>query len=1415
MLGKTDARVPELALRDRAMPPVKTLFDGVLLAHGSERYPRTSAGERLNHLFEQRCDWLRERGDADRLAVDTGGLTLTFDELDRRANQLARYLLASGTRAGDRVALLFDRPVYSYLGMLAVLKINAAYVPLDVAFPTDRIAYIVEDAGVRTVLTSAAAGAHLDGLAETGVRLVRVDEAAWLIEEHDSARLTEAEHGVPVDELAYIIYTSGSTGRPKGVAIDHPSICNFVRVAAEVYGIQPDDRIYQGLTIAFDFSFEEIWVPWAVGATLVPKPPGGSLLGLDLHEFLTSRRVTAMCCVPTLLATVEDDLPELRFLLVSGEACPQDLIARWHRPDRRFLNVYGPTEATVTATWTELHPDKPVTIGVPLPSYAIVILDVADPYRALPRGEVGEIGIAGIGLARGYLNREDLTDKAFIPDFLGIPDNPSGRIYRTGDLGRVNVEGEIEYQGRIDLQVKIRGYRIELTEIESVLLQVPGIAAAVVDTYRPNPETTELVGYYSLRTDTGEVDQEAIYALLRERLPSYMVPAYLEHLDAIPMTTSDKADRKNLPAPSSRRAALGEHVEGATELERRLAEALAATLRVDQVSVTSHFFTDLGASSLVLAQFASRVRKQADLPAISMKEIYQNPTVRELAVAVGSALPTPDAPAAAPDRAPGAAVRVGGLGYVLCGAAQGLFLVSFLVLASFVADVGFQWLSGPAGIGSIYLRSLVYVVLSFGGFSLLPVAAKWLLVGRWKAAEFPLWGWAYLRFWLIGWLVRTSPMVLFAGSPLYLWYLRALGAKVGREVAVFSRIVPVVTDLLRIGDGTVIRRDCSFTGYRVVRGVVQIGPVDLGHDVVVGEKTVLDVDTAMGHCAQLGHSSSLSAGQRVPAGQSWHGTPAQPANVDYRGIGPDRSSELRRLAFSLLQLLGLFGLGPLAVTASVLVFTRVPAVTDVIADGEWTLGGNAFYLAVLGIACVLFFGVLLLGLMVMVTVPRLLSRVVQPGKVYRLYGLRYLAQLLIATLTNSQLLVLLLGDSSFIVGFMRALGYRMTPVVQTGSNLGTQHTHDSPYLTTVGTGTMISDGLKIINMATTSTSFRVDPVVVGPHNFLGNDIAFPASAKVGTNVLLATKVMVPIDGPVRENIGLLGSPPFEIPRSTPSRAQFSELEDPEAVRRQLIRKNWFNAGTVLTVLLARGLQFFITLQLSAVALALYEPYRVATVALGALVILAFNTCYGLLLERTALGEQLRPRSCSIYDRYFWRHERLWKFYTTPRLIGTPFQPLLWRMAGVRIGKRVFDDGCAIPEKGLVTIGDDAVLNAGTVIQGHSLEDGAFASDYITLGAGATLGIGAFVHYGVTMGEDSVLDTNAFLMKGEDVSAHTTWAGNPAAPNRRTAAPSSAAPSSAAPSSASPSSAVPKPGPVADLAPAGPPRREPDEGAAVA
>jgi non-ribosomal peptide synthetase-like protein len=1363
----------------------------VLLAPDEAHGSRTRRGERLDHLFEERCDWIRQYGRVDQLAVDSDAGSLTYDQLDRRANQIARYLRLRGAKPGDRIALLFDQPLFAYQAMLAVLKISAAYVPLDVAFPTDRMAYIAEDARAKFLLSTSDVPDMVAGFADitaNGAETIFIDSVAPLLDDTDARRLIDAERGFHADQLAYIIYTSGSTGRPKGVAIDHPSICNFIRIAAEVYGIRARDRVYQGLTIAFDFSFEEIWVSWMSGATLVPKPTGGALLGIDLHDFLTGKKITALCCVPTLLATLEDDLPELRFLLVSGEACPQDLIARWWRPGRRFLNVYGPTEATVTATWTEVHPDKPVTIGVPLPTYVTVILDPDDPYKALPHGQVGEIGIAGIGLACGYLNRDDLTSKAFIDDFLGIPANPSGRIYRTGDLGRVNEGGEIEYHGRIDLQVKIRGYRIELTEIESVLLQIPGIAAAVVDTYQPDPETTELVGYYSLRADTAELDQEHIFAQLRERLPKYMVPAYLEHLDEIPLTPQNKADRKNLPPPGQRAArparvaTPGEPPVAATSpTQRILAGALAKALGVDQVSIDAHFFDELGASSLLMARFSAQLRRETSLRQVSMRDMYRNPTVRQLAALIGDvAPPGPGAPrrpsAIAAPAPPKEVPRGSGVGYVCCGLAQVLVYLVLAYLVGLLVRFGYDWVSGVAGVARMYARAVAYGAGSFLLLSALPILLKWLLMDQWRPARIRLWTLGYFRFWLVKLLVRTNPMALFAGTPVYNTYLRLLGAKIGKEVTILSRTVPVATDLIRIGDGALIRKESSFTGYRAVDGMIQVGPVTLGRYTHVGEKSVLDIGTWMGHGSQLGHSSTLQAGQSVPPGQSWHGCPAERTHVDYRTVPPAPRGPARKLVYGVLQLLSLLLVGvPLVFTAAALLLRYLPvlagpaaasfagSVTGPTASALVGPGSRTLYAALAGLAAVVFFGGLLLRLLGMVTLPRLLRLMVTPGRVYPLYGLAYLALSGITRLTNSRFLVLLLGDSSFIVGYLKALGYQLNPVLQTGSNFGTEIRQDTPYLTRIGTGTMVSDGLSVMNADYSNTSFRVSQVTVGPNNFLGNNIAFPSGARVGPNVLLATKVMVPIDGPVRSDIGLLGSPPFEIPRGSAREESGDDpLADLESLRPRLAAKNRHNALSMLLVLLIRYVQLLGTVLLAAVAFSFYTRFGALSVAAALVAGMVFNALYAAVIERAVRGfRPLTPQNCSIFARYFWGHELLWKVYTRPIFTGTPLNPVLWRLAGVRMGKRVFDDGVAIPEKSLTTIGDDTVLNAGAVLQGHSLEDGLFKSGYTTVGEGCTIGINAFVHYGVTMGDAAVLETDAFLMKGSEVGRGEWWRGNPA------------------------------------------------------
>ena len=327
------------------------------------------------------------------------------------------------------------------------------------------------------------------------------------------------------------------------------------------------------------------------------------MLGDELGEFLQERGVTVMACCPTLLATIEQDLPELRLLLVGGEACPQNLVKRWYRPGRRILNSYGPTEATVTATLTELTPDKPVTIGIPLSTYSIVILDPHEDKTVAP-GELGEIGIAGVGLALGYMNRDELTMKKFIRDFLNIQNNPSGRIYRTGDLGRIDENGEIDYRGRIDTQVKIRGYRIELSEIEAVLLDLPQIAQAAVTTFEPEAGVVEIVAYYALKQDA-DLPRDEISQALRAKLPAYMVPAFLEQLDSIPMTLIQQG-RPQEPAEAAAPALL----RAAARLRRRrrprtsaiIHAALAEVLRVERVSTEHHFFDELGANSLVMAR---------------------------------------------------------------------------------------------------------------------------------------------------------------------------------------------------------------------------------------------------------------------------------------------------------------------------------------------------------------------------------------------------------------------------------------------------------------------------------------------------------------------------------------------------------------------------------------------------------------------------------------------------------------------------------------------------------------------------------------------------------------------------------------------------------------------------------------------
>lgn len=404
-------------------------------------------------------------------------------------------------------------------------------------------------------------------------------------------------------------------------------------------------------------------------------------------------------------------------------------------------------------------------------------------------------------------------------------------------------------------------------------------------------------------------------------------------------------------------------------------------------------------------------------------------------------------------------------------------------------------------------------------------------------------------------------------------------------------------------------------------------------------------------------------------------------------------------------------------------------------------------------------------LLAAVAIPRLLRRLLKPGRTYSLYGLHHLIQMFVSRSSNSRLLNLVFGDSSAIVYYIRAIGWNLNTVEQTGSNFGTNQQHDNPLLCEIGSGTMVSDGLSMINMHKSASAFQLEVTRLGERNYLGNNIYYPPDGRTGANCLLGTKVMIPIDGPWRENVGLLGSPAIEIPRMVErDKALIGALSKGERHER-IARKNRHNGLTVALLLASQWVILLLLMILWDRALNYCTEWGATALFVAMVLTTAIAIPLYLLLERASLGfKRLKPHVATIYDPSFWSHERHWKLSDSPIVglfSGTPFRPMILRLLGVKVGRRVYDGGSIITERSLVEIGDNATLNEGCVIQAHSLEEGAFKSDYIVIDKGATLGPSAFIHYGVTVGSGAVVDADSFVMKGEMIEPCTAWRGNPA------------------------------------------------------
>jgi amino acid adenylation domain-containing protein len=546
----------------------------------------------------------------------------TYRELDRRANQLAHHLKSLGVGAEVPVAICIERSVEMIIGILGILKAGGAYMPLDPAYPNERLAFMLEDARVSVLLTQRRL---VKGLPEYETHVICLDtdwETVARASEKNPAR--EAN----VENLAYVIYTSGSTGTPKGVEIPHRALANLLNSMLRCPGLKDQDTLLAVTTLSFDIAALEIFLPLITGARAVMVSREVAADGEPLSKELVRCGATTMQATPAtwrmLIETGWQGSKGLK-VLCGGEALPQELAAQLLARCSSLWNLYGPTETTV---WSTIHQvvrcDGATPIGRPIANTQVYILDVH--LQPVPVGIAGELYIGGEGMARGYIHRPDLTGEKFLPD--PFSNEPGTRLYKTGDLGRYLPDGNIEFLGRIDHQVKVRGFRIELGDIETVLAGHPGVHHGAAMVREDEPGKKYLAAYVVAKPECPPTTRD-LRLFLKEKLPEYMVPSVFVMLDYLPLTPNGKLDRKALPAPDQMRPDLeSAFVAPGTPVEEALAKIWAEVLRLEWVGVHDNFF-NLGGHSLLATQVMSRVRVglKVELP---LRALFEKPTIAGL-----------------------------------------------------------------------------------------------------------------------------------------------------------------------------------------------------------------------------------------------------------------------------------------------------------------------------------------------------------------------------------------------------------------------------------------------------------------------------------------------------------------------------------------------------------------------------------------------------------------------------------------------------------------------------------------------------------------------------------------------------------------------------------------------------------------
>ncbi len=1310
----------------------------------------------------------------DRIAILDHGQVWTYREIDRLSDDFARRLAASGVRPRDCVGLWTRRSASCLTAMLGILKAGATYVPLDAEFPRQRVTDVLADCQAVGVVGDRDL---LEQIADLAIQRIDVASVLTSAPQTGGEPLASVDAGT-LDDLAYIIYTSGTTGRSKGVPITHENIGCLIEAEVELFHVQATDRVFHGFSMAFDASLEEIWLAFRSGAALVIGSADDVRSGPQLAEFLTANHVTVLSCVPTLLSLIDQDCPTVQLLIVGGEACPEEIVRRWSRPGRRMVNTYGPTEATVIATWSDVFPDQPVRIGKPIARWATYVVDEA--LHPVPVNTAGELLIGGPGVAPGYLNRPELTAEKFVQ----LP-WATERLYRTGDLVRLDEQGELEFLGRIDAQVKLRGFRIELGEIEARLLSIPGVVGSAATVHRDPDGADQLAGYVILRSGT-TWDEAACRRTLRERLPPYMVPGVLVVLDRFPTLSSGKLDRKSLPRPQQPVLAPSSAPAHLTPTEVHVWNAWQPFFPGEPIDQGDSFF-DLGGQSLLATKLVSELRRRAEWSTLSVTEIYKFPTLAGFAGRLdeiaarskaheaerASATSTASPP---PSPKPQEPVSQRSRRHFWCGCAQFVSIYLFLVFTlPFWFPVFTAWdllveqdHAHQLFISILLASSLFYLLLPIQlGLAL---AVKWLVIGRCKPGRYPLWGTYYFRFWFVQQVTRLFPTSHLRGMPWLNFYFRLMGAKIGRNVHLATDAF-VAFDLLSIGDDTSIEHDSTLCTATVEGGWLILDRIDIGARCRVGARAWIGQGSRIGDQSELEDGGMLPPHSVVNPDEYWFGSPARPATPEneqsrsreYEWPAHPAPSPESPLKLHLLYALGIVVLS-LFPTFAVLPGAFFLGLVDT-HYCDFTVGYGDLWKIILALPVATGIHVLVQTSMIAAAKWILIGRL-QPG-IVSVHSPAYVRKWLVDSLMHLSLDMLFpMYSTLYLNPWLRLLGAKLGKNVEVSTVEGW-----NPDLVNLEEGVFVADAV-CLGTSEVHRGWALNrPVSVGRNSFLGNSAIVPAGTTLGEKTLvgvLSKSPPDPIDA-ARVDASWLGIPAMFLPHREVNVRFDAAYTYAPPLRLRVLRAT---------------IEFFrIVLPESLMIFTIFLAFQFAsdllhheTVSDGVFLLLfplligaagLLSAGFTIALKWLIVG-QYRPQERPLWSTFVWRsefvnclHEHLAMPMLGMFLMGTPLMPFYFRMLGARIGKRCYFDSANLTEFDLIVLGDDAALNADCDPQTHLFEDRVMKMSYVKIGEGCTVGSRTIVLYDAELVDHTTVLGNSLIMKGEHLPPQSRWCGSPA------------------------------------------------------